>query len=275
MELEQNADRIRLQGLGIVAISYDSVDATRQFTERAHLSFPLLSDTDSAVIKHYGILNDTVDPKSAFYGIPYPGTYLVDAKGVITAKYFEDDYKSRDTSASILLRQFGLNPVPAHQPVSAKHIGLSTSATGTEARTGQRITLTLDADLAAKMHVYAPGVKGYIPIGLTFDKTAGFAADAPVYPPSKMLRLPVIKETVPVFAGKFRVQQTIRMADAAELEPLLDKDRNLTVTAKFRYQACDDKECYVPETVPLTWTIHVQPLDRVRVSADAQKKANQ
>ncbi len=275
MELEQNADRIRSQGLGIVAISYDSVDATRQFSDRAHLSFPLLSDIDSAVIKHYGILNETVDAKSAFYGIPYPGTYMLDAKGIITAKYFEDDYKSRDTSASILLRQFGLTPVPAHQPVPAKHIGLTTSTTGTEARTGQRITLTLDAALAAKMHVYAPGVKGYIPIALTFDKTTGFAADAPVYPASKMLHIPVINETVPVFVGKFQVLETIRLADTAELEPALDKDRNLKVSANFRYQACDDKECYVPETVPLTWTVHVQPLDRVRVTADAQKKPTQ
>jgi hypothetical protein len=266
VELEQNAGRIRTQGLGIAAISYDSVDTTRQFTERMHISFPLLSDAGSAVIKKYGILNETVDPKSEFYGIPHPGTYVLDAKGVITAKYFEEDYKSRDTSASILLRQFGLTPTPPHQTVTAPHIGLSISATGTEGRTGQRITLTLDGDLAPKMHVYAPGTKGYIPIALTFDKPAGFIPDAPVYPASKTMHIKVINETVPVYQGKFRVLQTIRLADAPDLEPLLDKDRNLTVNAKFRYQACDDKECYVPETVPLTWTIHVQPLDRVRVT---------
>src|SRR5262249_22520447 len=142
-------------------------------TERMHISFPLLSDAGSAVIKKYGILNETVDPKSEFYGIPHPGTYVLDAKGVITAKYFEEDYKSRDTSASILLRQFGLAPTSPHQTVKAEHIGLSTSTTGTEGRTGQRITLTLAAELAPKMHVYAPGTKGYIPIALTFDKTSG------------------------------------------------------------------------------------------------------
>jgi len=140
------------------------------------------------------------------------------AKGEITAKYFEDDYKTRDTSASILLRQFGLSPVPKHEPVSAKHITLSTSATGTEGRTGQRLTLTVDGELAPKMHVYAPGTKGYIPIALTFDKPAGFSADPPVYPPAKTMRIKIIKETVPVYEGKFRVAQTIRLADAAELE---------------------------------------------------------
>jgi hypothetical protein len=272
VELEQNADRIRAHGLGIAAISYDSVEATRQFTERMHISFPLLSDTGSEVIKRYGILNETVDPKSAFYGIPHPGTYVLDAKGEITAKYFEEDYKTRDTSALILLRHFGLSPVPAHQPVSAKHIGLSPSSTATEGRTGQRLTLTIDGELAPKMHIYAPGTKGYIPIALTIDKSAGFSADQPIYPPSKTMRIKVIKETVPVYEGKFRVMQTIRLADAPELEPLLDKDRNLSIHATFRYQACDDKECYMPETVPLTWTVHVLPLDRVRVTADAQKK---
>ena len=44
MELEQNAARIRAQGLGIAAISYDSVAATSEFSKRMRISFPLLSD---------------------------------------------------------------------------------------------------------------------------------------------------------------------------------------------------------------------------------------
>jgi hypothetical protein len=41
------------------------------------------------------------------YGIPYPGTYLVDRAGRVTAKYFEDDYTQRYTSGDILVSHFG------------------------------------------------------------------------------------------------------------------------------------------------------------------------
>ena len=39
------------------------------------------------------------------------------------------------------------------------------------------------------------------------------------------------------------------------------------------YQACDDVECYLPETVPVKWTLHVQPLDRTRVPENLRRQA--
>jgi hypothetical protein len=38
----------------------------------------------------------------------------------------------------------------------------------------------------------------------------------------------------------------------------------LTIAGTFAYQACDDKVCFLPQTVPLSWTIGVKPLDRER-----------
>ena len=37
----------------------------------------------------------------------FPGTYIVNEKGIITAKYFDDDYRERYSAASILTREFG------------------------------------------------------------------------------------------------------------------------------------------------------------------------
>ena len=39
---------------------------------------------------------------------------------------------------------------------------------------------------------------------------------------------------------------------------------SLTITGRFEYQACDDKACFVPQTVPLSWTIGLKALDRDR-----------
>ena len=269
--MEQALPRIKAAGLGLAAVSYDSVAVLKQFSGRAGITFPLLSDPDSAVIRRYGILNETLDKGTPFYGIPYPGTYILNPNGVVVSKYFEDDYRVRDTAASILLRQFGIEP-NSHEAAAGKHIALTAAASDREVRPGQRITLSVDVKPGPRIHVYAPGVQNYIPIALTIEPSKAFAADPVSYPPSKTMNLPVIHETVPVYDAAFRMLATVTLANAGALEPLLDQDRNLTIEAKFRYQACDDKECFIPETLPLRWTVHVLPFDRQRVPADIQRK---
>ena len=49
---------------------------------RAHqITFPMLSDKGSAVIRRYGILNTNIPPTHTFYGIPFPGEFLVAPDG--------------------------------------------------------------------------------------------------------------------------------------------------------------------------------------------------
>ena len=249
--------------MGLAAVSYDSVAVLKQFSARAGITFPLLSDPDSAVIRRYGILNETLDKGTPFYGIPYPGTYILNPNGVVASKYFEDDYRVRDTAASILLRQFGIEP-NSHEAAAGKHIALTTAASDRESA-GPSHHPERGRKPGPRIHVYAPGVQSYIPIALTIEPSKAFAADPVSYPPSKTMNLPVIHETVPVYDAAFRMLATVTLANAGALEPLLDQDRNLTIEAKFRYQACDDKECFVPETLPLRWTVHVLPFDRQRV----------
>ena len=43
-----------------MAVSYDPVPILADFAARRSITFPLLSDAGSAVIKQYGILNTTV-----------------------------------------------------------------------------------------------------------------------------------------------------------------------------------------------------------------------
>ena len=44
VELEQNLSRIQKEGLGLAAISYDSVAILKNFADRRKITFPLLSD---------------------------------------------------------------------------------------------------------------------------------------------------------------------------------------------------------------------------------------
>lgn len=271
MELEQSLGRIKAQGLGLAAISYDSVEVLKAFADREHITYPLLSDPDSKVIRSYGILNETVDQSSPFFGIPYPGIYVLDVRGVVTAKYFEDDYRVRDTAASILVRHFGLEPAP-RASVRAKHLTLATAGGEEAARPQQRFTLSVDISLPEHVHVYAPGVTGYIPISLSLKPSPAFQADPVSYPPSRTMRLEAIHETVPVYQGHVRILATITLSGPQALQPLLDADHSLPIEGEFRYQACDDHECFVPETVPVKWAIPILPFDRSRVPESLRRK---
>ena len=59
--------------------------------------------------------------------------------------------------------------------------------------------------------------------------------------------MPALKETQRVYAKPFRITQEVTLgADAPE---------TLTVKGTLRYQACDDTICYLPVTVPVSWTV--------------------
>jgi hypothetical protein len=44
------------------------------------------------------------------------------------------------------------------------------------------------------------------------------------------------------------------------------------VTGEFRYQACDDKQCYPPVAIPLEWSFAAQPHDGTRVPVELRRK---
>ncbi len=259
--------------MGVAAISYDSVAVVKNFAERRHITYPLLSDPDSKIIADFGILNETVTRNTPFYGIPHPGTYIVDPRGMVVAKYFEDDYKERDTASEILVRQFGIQPGLVHTTTETKHLKLATSASAVVAHPGQHIALTIDVDLHSKMHVYAPGVEGYIPIDWSLAESEAAKASPVSYPASKRLHLPAINETVPVYQGSFRLVREIAIGTEAKVKPLLAAGGELILEGTFRYQACDDLICYIPQTVPLKWTLRFEPLDRERVPPELQRKS--
>lgn len=270
--MEEKYSQVRSAGLGLAAVSYDSPAVLKTFSERMHIEFPLLSDEDSAIIRRFGILNEEVKEGTPAYGIPYPGVYVLDAKGVVQAKFFEDDYRQRDTAGMILLEQFGIAPEKTQVSVAAKHLSLSVAATVPNPHMGQHLALILDVVVPPGVHVYAPGVKGYMAIDWQTPATAAFDVGPVRYPPSKLMRLEAIKETVPVYIDRFRLVRTIALRNEKDIAPLLDSAGSLTVAGTFRYQACDEEKCFIPQTVPLKISLHFEPLDRTRAPENLRRK---
>ena len=264
----------KAKGYGVAALSYDSPAVLKHFADRAKITYSLLSDPDSKMIRAFGILNESVPKDNPFFGIPHPGTYLIDPRGKVISKYFEDDYTQRDTASSILVREFGASAAGSHMTVDNKQLSLSSSSSAKVVRSGQHIVLTLEIELKPKMHVYAPGVQeGYRPIDWIVKDSPAVTPALTTYPESKILYLEAIKEKVPVYLGKLRLVREITIGKDAALKPLVSPTGEFTVEGEFKYQACDDRVCYIPATIPLKWTFILESHDRQRAPVEMRRKA--
>src|SRR5689334_22292684 len=91
IELQANWQQLRNPGWGLATISYDSTEILADFGQRHGITFPMLSDPKSKIIKDFGILNTAIPTDVMQYGIPHPGTYIVNVDGAVRSKYFLAD----------------------------------------------------------------------------------------------------------------------------------------------------------------------------------------
>lgn len=101
-EWNKVASKFEAEGYPVSVISYDKPETSRLFNERQKITLTTLYDKDSKLIKHFGILNDSYDADSRFYGIPYPFIYVIDKDGKITHRYAEESYKNRPAIEMVL-----------------------------------------------------------------------------------------------------------------------------------------------------------------------------
>lgn len=265
MELEQTQAEFAARGIKVAAVTHDTVEIVKYFVDRKGLTYPVLANKAGMVSVAFGIENHNVPKDDSHYGMPFPGTYIIDADGVVQAKYFEQDHVERYTAATLLVKHFKDEAGQVVSTTTTKHLKLTTSASEAELRPGNLVTLSLRVDLGEKMHVYAPGVEGgYIPIRWSMTDTAGWASMEAVFPPSKSMHLEAIGETVPVYEGGFTVQRDFRLGQNANLKDLVPGGK-IIVEGEFLYQACDEKMCYRPEKVPLRWEFAFGQHDEARV----------
>jgi hypothetical protein len=264
VELQGRLGELKAKGLGVAAISYDSSAVLADFTRRRGITFPLLSDPGSKIIKGFGVLNTTVAPTAAYggvsiYGIPFPGTFILNRKGVVTARRFEDAYQERATVSTILSSTAGAGGTAAVRRLT-DHLEVTTFASDETIAPGTVFSLVLDIKPLRRMHVYAPGAKGYKVIALRLEQVPGLKVRPLQFPASEVYRFVPLNERVPVYQKPFRLVQELNVQLSREGQALLRGDK-LTIKGSLDYQACDDKVCFLPVSVPLEWTINVRKLD--------------
>jgi hypothetical protein len=262
VQLQRSLPEIQRAGLGVLAVSYDSTETLRTFADKHGITFPILSDQGSKTITAWGILNREASGRAT--GVPYPGTYVIDPRGVVVSRNFEEAYQERDSAASIIaaLRQsFPSSPSGAtSSEVLGRYLKLGLGTTDPIAAPGQRITLTADVTPGPGIHVYAPGHASYIGLALKIDDSPDWKAAAPVFPRATPFVDP-LGERVQVYDRPFRITTAFTLTLTPSMRQRASARESLVITGALEYQACDDKICYRPETIPVQWRIALTPLE--------------
>ena len=292
MELQDRLQELENSGISIAAISYDSEEVLADFANRRGITFPLLSDEDSSVIRAFGIYNTVAeegvgpnrdDPEIAadyakyvsalgtapvVVGTPYPGTFMLDATGRVGARFFEEFYAERNTTSNVMLKLgIGLSPIAAVQGETAQ-LKFTAYPSNPVVTVGTKFSLAVDVEPGPDMHVYAPGAesKGYRVIGLRLAPNERVRYEPVEFPDSEIYHFEPLDEYVPVYQQPFtKLQEAVVDASQEARATLLELDA-LTISGSLDYQACDDAICYNPVSIPVSFTLDLELLDRQRAN---------
>jgi DsbC/DsbD-like thiol-disulfide interchange protein len=113
-------------------------------------------------------------------------------------------------------------------------------------RTDGALSFVVEIEPRPGMHVYAPGADDYRIVSLEIDEQSALRLRPLQYPASEIYYFLPLNEKIPVYQKPF----------ALKLDAYAQTTREgLAVTGRLEYQACDDKVCFAPVSVPLAWTV--------------------
>jgi hypothetical protein len=112
------------------------------------------------------------------------------------------------------------------------------------------------------MHVYAPGTHGYQVVTFTAAPQTWLKTHPLTYPPSEIYHFVPLDERVETYQRPFTLVQDLTILATPDAQKLLAGQTTLTISGRLEYQACDDKVCYNPSSVPIAVTLELTPLLR-------------
>jgi hypothetical protein len=239
-------------GVKVAGISYDSESVLRRFTDAHHLTYPLLSDQDSVVIRRFRILNTNVPADVRFYGVPFPGQYLLGPDGVVKSKLFLPDYQERPSGSAVLLTEYG-GALGKAVEVKADDLKARIVLSDIRAFSGQLLGVSADFDLAPGWHVYGkPLPEEYTPTAINFDSELVSSQNLE-FPKPTPVKFELLGQTLPVYQGRFTAAGTLLLR-----QKLTPGEHQLSGTLSF--QECNDNLCKIPQQVHFEIPLRIEAL---------------
>jgi hypothetical protein len=145
------------------------------------------------------------------------------------------------------------------QRVTTDHLQIATFASLDAVRPGTPFSLVFDIRPRDRMHVYAPGAERYRVVTVALEPNPVLATKPLEYPASEIYHFAPSDERVPVFQKPFRLTLPLAVSAAPEHAQAVAALDTLNIKGTLEYQACDDRICFLPKSVPVSYAIRLQP----------------
>jgi len=235
------------------------------FSERkGPFSYTMLADPESEIIEAFDLRNPNPAPGSRVDGMAYPGSYIVDANGVVQEKFFAESHRQRVTSDTVLMSVYGVGKsggqrLEADVPPQFKLVAFPSEE---EISPGNSFALMAEFEMYDRVHLYGEG-SDYTAVNLVLDDNPMLQAKDLRLPEPEIMYLEVIDESVPVYHGKVNIVREVTLSPGFEGD-------SIEVAATLEYQTCDDEYCFQPASMPITFNLKVISHDRERAPEDVR-----
>jgi hypothetical protein len=138
------------------------------------------------------------------------------------------------------------------------HLTVHTSISDTVVTPGKKLSIAFDVTPKRLMHVYAPGKHDYQVITVKVDPQPWLKVEPTVYPPSEIYHFKELDEKVETYGKPFKLVQDLTILDTAAAKKALASASPIKLSGRLEYQACDDKVCYAPTRIPVSFALTVK-----------------
>jgi DsbC/DsbD-like thiol-disulfide interchange protein len=139
---------------------------------------------------------------------------------------------------------------------ATRHLDLTAKLSQRVVTPGTRLSLTVDVKPKDGMHVYAPGTE-YRAITVELEPNALIEVQETVYPKATTYLFKPLNEHVLVYHRPFRLALHIMVGSRA-VTGTIGPTSSVVIKGRVMYQACYEKVCYLPASVPFEWSIRLQ-----------------
>jgi hypothetical protein len=299
VQLQHDLPLFQRAGVGLAAISYDSAAVLRDFASRKGISFPLLADHESKVIRAFGVANrrfrvgtlldiDTEQITDSpgdipVYGVAFPSVFVIGPNGRVRWRFVSETDELRLTGAAILERSIGVIADGSRRPLQNGRIQVTVTASNTDAGLGNRLRIGVEVKMPPGFHLYGRDVgRSYHGLEWRMDASSCWYHSDPEYPHPQLRHFAFEKDDLPVYEGDVRVTRDLVLKPVlSAAEPslyrlfqtvCLDSASRVKASGTVSFQACDERQCYPPQSVAAEWTFHFVPPDLERAPPDLRRE---
>lgn len=229
----------------------------------------LLSDPDGRALSSVGLRNELIDPREEGYGMPYPGTLVLDREGAVTHRFFELHHARRAAPGTVLAA-LGAEPsapdgaILAGRGLTAR-AGLLDPALTLEGQSLLLVRLELDPGL----YIYTdPLPQGFIATTVEVLPTEGLRYQRVEYPEASPKEFPDLGVTLPVYRGVADFLVPVRATPELLGPEVEDPPNGLPIFVRVHYQTCSERLCYTPQDLDLYLEV---PVEHVELSPGARR----